>query len=74
MSRYLVFEGYAFGVVFLEPGFRGVGIRENLDMLGVANLLACVDVDKDGHRTFLCAFVSRALGRVLTDINACGKL
>jgi hypothetical protein len=42
-----VFKGYAFRVVFLEPCFRGVGIREDLEVIGVAKLLAGVDVDPD---------------------------
>jgi hypothetical protein len=40
----LVLKSHAFGIVFLKPFFRGVGIREHLDVLGVANLLAGVDV------------------------------
>jgi hypothetical protein len=42
----LEIKGHAFRTVFLEPGFRGVGIRKYLDVLAVANLLAGVDVDK----------------------------
>jgi hypothetical protein len=42
----LILKGHAFGTVFLEPGFRGVGGGEDLDVLGIADLLACVDVDK----------------------------
>ena len=44
-ADHLVFEGDAFGIVFFEPGFRGVRGGEDLDVLGVANLLAGVDVD-----------------------------
>lgn len=36
----LIFEGRAFRVVFLEPGFCGVRGGEDLDVLGVADLLA----------------------------------
>jgi hypothetical protein len=32
-----------------EPGFHGVDIREDLEVIGVANLLARIDVDKHGH-------------------------
>jgi hypothetical protein len=42
----LVLKGHAFGIVLLEPRFRGVGIREDLEVIRVANRLACVDVDK----------------------------
>jgi hypothetical protein len=42
----LILKGHAFGVVFFEPFFRGVRGGKNLDVLGVANLLAGVDVDK----------------------------
>jgi hypothetical protein len=45
----LILKGQAFGVVFLKPFCRGVGGREQLDVLGVANLLAGVDVDKGSH-------------------------
>jgi hypothetical protein len=41
----LILKGNAFRVVFLEPGFSSVR-GEDLDVLGIANLLACVDVDK----------------------------
>src|ERR1700730_4952469 len=47
--RDLIFESDAFGVIFLEPCFRGVGVREDLEMLGVTDLLARVDVDEDCH-------------------------
>jgi hypothetical protein len=45
----LVFERHAFGIVLLEPFFRGVLIGKDLEVLGVSNLLAGVDVDEDGH-------------------------
>ena len=32
-----------------NPRLRGVGTRENLDVVDVADLLAGVDVDKNGH-------------------------
>ena len=35
-----ILERHAFGIVFLEPVFRGVRGGEDLDVLGVANLLA----------------------------------
>ena len=50
-----ILEGNCLGVVFLEPFFRGVRVGENLDVLGVANLLAGVDVDKNRHRWLLYA-------------------
>jgi hypothetical protein len=36
----LILKGHAFGIVFLKPFFRGVRGGEDLDVLGVANLLA----------------------------------
>lgn len=36
----LVLKGHAFGIVLLEPDFRGVRGGEDLDVLAVANLLA----------------------------------
>jgi hypothetical protein len=30
----LILKGHAFGTVFLEPGFRGVGGGEDLDVIG----------------------------------------
>src|SRR3954447_3928718 len=46
-------QTHAFGVVFLEPGFRGVRGGEYLEVIGVANLLAGVDIGPDGcaHRS-----------------------
>jgi hypothetical protein len=44
----LVFERYPFGVIFLEPFFRGVDIRKHFDMVGVADLFACIHVNEDG--------------------------
>jgi hypothetical protein len=35
----LIFERHPIGVVFLEPLFGGVDIREHLEMIGVADLL-----------------------------------
>jgi len=37
------------GVIFLEPRFRGVDVCEHLEMIGVTDLLARVDVDEDCH-------------------------
>jgi hypothetical protein len=42
-----------FGVIFLEPRFRGVDIREHLDVVGVADLLARIHVNEHGHLTIL---------------------
>jgi hypothetical protein len=45
-TDHLIFERHALGIVFRKPSFRGVSIRKDLDVLGVADLLAGVDVDK----------------------------
>ena len=45
----LVIEGNTFRIILGEPGFRGIVISEHLDVLGVANLLGSVDVDKGSH-------------------------
>jgi hypothetical protein len=45
----LIFERYAFRVVFLQPGFRGVLAGKNLKVILVSNLLAGIDVDPDSH-------------------------
>ncbi len=45
--RDLIFECRAFGVIFLEPYFRGVGVCKHLEIIGVTDLLARVDVDED---------------------------
>ena len=34
-------------IVFREPGFCGIGIRKILEVIGIANRLAGVDVDPD---------------------------
>jgi hypothetical protein len=47
----LVLKGYAFGVVFREPRFRGVSGGEDLQMVLVADPFVRIDVDPDGaHR------------------------
>ena len=58
----LIFECHAFGIVSLKPFFRGVSGGEDLDVLRIANLLAGVDVDKDGYHTILYALALFALG------------
>jgi hypothetical protein len=49
----LIFEGHAFRIVLFEPDFRGVLAGEHLDVLGIAKLLAGVDVDQDGRLPIL---------------------
>src|SRR5258708_31062081 len=58
----MVLAGHAFGIVLLEPRFRGVLDGEYLDVLGIANLLAGVDIDEDSHRWILYALAFFALG------------
>ena len=41
---HIVFEGYAFRIVFLKPSFSSVHICENLDVLDIADLFGGVDV------------------------------
>ena len=48
-AYYLVLKGHAFGIVFRKPGLRGVRIREDLEVIGVSNLLARIHVDQHGH-------------------------
>jgi hypothetical protein len=43
-----ILERNAFGIVFLEPDFRGVGGGEHLQMVLVADLFVRIDVDPDG--------------------------
>jgi hypothetical protein len=38
-AYHLVLKGHAFGIVFRKPGLRGVGIREDLEVIGVSDLL-----------------------------------
>jgi hypothetical protein len=52
-AYYLVLKGHALGIVFRKPGFRGVGIREDLEVIGVSDLLAGVDIDPDCHQAIL---------------------
>jgi hypothetical protein len=40
----LIFEGHFCGIGLLEPGFRGVLVGEYLDLVGVTDLLAGVDI------------------------------
>jgi hypothetical protein len=36
-----IVKGHAIGTVFLEPGYRGVGGGEDLDVLGIATACWC---------------------------------
>jgi hypothetical protein len=38
-ADHLVLKGHAFGIVFRKPGLRGVGIREDLEVIAVSDLL-----------------------------------
>jgi hypothetical protein len=49
----LILECDALRVVLLEPCLSSVRIREYLDVVLVADLLARVDVHKDGHWSLL---------------------
>jgi hypothetical protein len=72
-AYYLVLKGQAFRVVVLQPGFRSVGIRENLEVIGVADLLAGVDVDKDGQSSSPLVSAALATAFVLAR-SVCGTL
>jgi hypothetical protein len=50
---HFVFEGDALQVVFLEPCFRGIEVCKHFDMIGIADLLACIHVNEDGRLTIL---------------------
>jgi hypothetical protein len=52
----LIFECHTFGVIFLEPCFRGVDACKDLEMIGVTDLLVRVDVDEDCHCWSLLSF------------------
>lgn len=59
----LILKGDPFGIVFLEPGFRGVSGSEDLDVLGVANLLARVDVNLNDHSSSSACALSHQANR-----------
>jgi len=44
---HIIFKRYAFRIVLRKPCFRSVDVREHLEMIGVTDLLARVDVDED---------------------------
>ena|SRR5437879_5137020 len=45
----LILERHAFRIVLLEPLFRGVHTCEYLDVVFLADLLARVDINENGH-------------------------
>jgi hypothetical protein len=45
LLNYLILKRNAFGVIFLELVFGGVGICEHLERVRIADAFACVDVD-----------------------------
>jgi hypothetical protein len=48
-AYYLIAKGDALPVVLAEPLSRGILIGEDLQVILVANLLAGIDVNPDGH-------------------------
>jgi hypothetical protein len=52
-GTYLVFKSHALGVVLVNPSLRGFPAVEDLEVLGISDLLAGVDIDPDCHRTIL---------------------
>jgi hypothetical protein len=52
-SRTSYLNATSSGSFFLEPFFCGVVIPEHLDMVGVADLLACIHVNEHSHLTIL---------------------
>src|ERR1700674_199201 len=42
-----IFKCHAFGVILLGPRFCGVGVCKHLQVVGITDLLARVDVDED---------------------------
>jgi hypothetical protein len=55
---HLVFECHAFRVVPFKPSLRGFPIGEDLEVLGVSDLLAGVDIDPDCHLTIVAALAA----------------
>ena len=51
----LILERHAFGIVFRKPRFGGVGVRKDLEVIAVSDLLAGVDLDPDSHLTTILA-------------------
>ena len=35
---HFVLKGHAFGIVFRKPGLRGIGVREDLEVIAVSDL------------------------------------
>jgi hypothetical protein len=63
---HIIFKRDALRVVLRKPCFSSVDVGEHLQMIGVADLLARVDVDEDCHYwslfSFRCAPSSRGQG------------
>jgi hypothetical protein len=59
LIRDRIFKCRAFRVVFLKPFCGSIRGGEHLDVLGVGNLLAGVDVNKDGQTRLLSQQVLR---------------
>jgi hypothetical protein len=49
----VILERDTFGVVFCEPRFRSVQTCKDLEMVGIADLLARIHVNEYGHLTIL---------------------
>src|SRR5450631_180147 len=56
-----ILECHAFRVVLRKPCFGSVDVSKHLEMVGVADLLAGVDVDEDCHCLVPLEFPVRAI-------------
>jgi hypothetical protein len=46
---HLVLKGHALRIIFLEPSVRRIGIGEDLEVIGVPDLLARIHVNEHSH-------------------------
>jgi hypothetical protein len=49
LLHHLIFERYAFRVILLKPRLGCILVREDLKVIPVANLLAGIHIDQNGH-------------------------
>ena len=62
----LVLKSHAFRIFFGKPSLRDFSVREHLDVLGIADLFAGFDIDKNGHWSYP---VRKFLPRIDTSLN-----
>ena len=64
----LIFEGNAFRIILCKARISGLLTSKHLEMVGVSNVLAGVDIDKNSHRSLWSLRLPR-WGSLRSELN-----